>query len=203
MTETTTASSALITAAIAIPTGKARALLQFNKITGAFVSALSYVDPLTLNNEYFHYADQEFDFHNDAVVGEYPDYKVVDKLTLKPTIYEAQMDLMVQDKITKVYPVIKQVNVIAHAVNALAQAVVRLQPDADPELLDAMHQLNEMRDYINEIKQTNDLRKEFYATSSDFDYQTIEDLEQVFERQLEGGLHEAYGARQIKGGSVF
>ncbi|MNC35634.1 hypothetical protein D3C87_1951550 [compost metagenome] len=60
-----------------------------------------------------------------------------------------------------------------------------------------------MNDYIVEVKTANNLRKEFYAGSSDYIYITLADEAAAEEAQLEGGLHEAYGAKQITGGSVF
>lgn len=198
-----TIQSSLSVAAMSMPSGKTRALLQFNKITGAFVAMLSYVDPDTLNNEYYTYAEAELDFENDMVVGDYPNFQIQPALASKPRFTEEDMDKMVQVKITKRYPVVKQLNIVSNVLDSITNAVQKLLPEPDENLSESMHQLNEMRAYINEVKQANALRKEFYASNPDFEFISKEQAASEYERQLEGGLHEAYGAREVTGGSVF
>lgn len=195
--------SDLAIAAMAMPSGKTEVVLQFNKITGAFLAALSLVDPATLNQEFFVYAIDEMDFDTEEVVGDYPNYEIRLKQAEKPRIYEVEMDLAAQAKITKRYPVVQQVNVVSDAINSLAAAVQGLLTEVDPTLETALNELNEMRDYINEVKTDNARRKAFYRDSPEFDYVSNEDVAEQYERQLEGGLHEAYGPREITGGSVF
>jgi hypothetical protein len=176
----------------AVPTGKTKALAQFNKITGALVGILVWTDPETLNNDYFVYKEIEIDFETEMVVGKADDFEVVAIASLPQVIYEEQLDLAAQQKITKEYTVVRQINV-------LGRAIVALSEKAGVE----QEELLEMLDYIAEVKRENTLRKEFYRTSPDFIYKSAEDVAREEEERLEGGLHEAYGGRPIVGGSVF
>jgi hypothetical protein len=179
--------------AYSLPEGKSKVLLQFNKITGALVGILSWVEPETLNTVFFDYVTvEEFDFENDEVVGNYPDFKVVDRRTLPSVMYEESLDAIARDKITKKYPVIQQVNVLGTAILKLSEAL-----GIDQE------ELIEMRDYIDEVKRVNAVQKAFYQESPDYEYVSIEDQEAREADQMEGGLHEAYGPRTATGGRVF
>lgn len=195
-----------ISAAVAsIPTGGTKVLLQFNKVSGAFTSVLGWVDPATLNNEYFIYVEHEaFDFQEHEVRGTYPDYTVVARVQAEPPTYESKLDLAAQQKITKLYPVINQVNNIGNAIEYLGRVVQGLLGDSpDPQLAEALKTLDEMNDYISEVKAANIQRKAYYAGSPDHIYISLEQEEADAAAQLEGGLHEAYGAKEITGGTVF
>jgi len=50
-----------------------------------------------------------------------------------------------------------------------------------------------MRDYINEVKANNKLYKEHLVNSPDTVMVTLQEQEEIFEKQMEGGLHEAVG----------
>lgn len=179
--------------AYALPEGKSKVLLQFNKITGALVGVLSWVEPETLNQDFFDYETiEEYDFENDEVVGNYPDYKVVDRRTLPSVMYEESLDAIARDKITKKYPVIQQVNILGRAILKLSEALGIEQDE-----------LIEMRDYIEEVKRVNAVQKAFYQESPDYEYISYEESEARQADQMEGGLHEAYGPRTATGGSVF
>jgi hypothetical protein len=201
-----TSGTTTVSAAIAsLPTGGTKVLLQFNKISGAFTAVIGWVDPATLNNDFFIYEEHDnFDFHTDEVRGTYPDYTVVNREQAELVMYESQLDLAAQQKITKQYPVINQVNNIGNAIEQIGRVVQGLlgdKPDAD--LAAALKVLDEMNDYVTEVKTANNLRKEYYAGSSDYIYYSLADEAAAQEAQLEGGLHEAYGAKQITGGTVF
>lgn len=199
-----TIQSDLSIAAAAMPVGKTKVLLQFNKLTGALVSTLTYVDPETLNNEFFLYVEEEMDFNEDIVTGKYPDYKIVHRDEMKPMVTEANMDFTVQEKITKVYPAIKQINIVSDAITQLAKALIESKVvETKGELHEAIAALEEMRGYINEVRKANEIRKEYYKDNPDFTYISKEDQERELEEQLEGGLHEVYGGRSVKGGRVF
>ena len=119
-----------------MPNGATRVLLQFNKISGAFTAVIGWVDPTTLNNDFFIYVEHEaFDFNNHEVRGTYPDYEVVERSQVALTVYESQLDLAAQQKITKRFPVINQVNMIGNAIENLGRVVQGLLGDKpDPEL---------------------------------------------------------------------
>jgi len=181
--------------AYTLPEGKSPVILQFNKITGALISVIhdNDIDIETLGHpELFTYARAEFDFENDAVVGNYPNHQIKAKAELPRTIYESAMDAAARDKITARYPVIQQVNVLSRAIMKLSEKLGVEQT----ELVD-------MIDYINEVKEANGIRKEFYQQSSDYEYISNEAQQALEADQLEGGIHELYGPQPDKGGSVF
>lgn len=189
--------------ALGLPEGKSRVLLQFNKLSGAFTTAISYVDPATLNNDHFVYVEAEYDFENDLVEGKYPDFKIIHRFEAKPKVLEREMETALRQKITKRYPVIKQVNTLSNAITAMAEVVQKQLTEPDAKLAEAVEALLEMRDYIAEVRQAHDNRIEFYKHNEDVEFISNEYLEELFEEQLEGGLHEVYGPREITGGSVF
>ena len=178
--------------ALIAPKGKTRALVQFNKISGAFVSVMSWVDPATLNQDYYEYRETEIDFANEYIKGDLSNWEVARNDSRPEVITEELLDLSAQQRITKEYPVVKQVNIIARAVQQIC-AKLDIQ----------VEELEEMIDYISEVKRTNQVRKEFYRDNPDFEYWSYEDVAKEEAKQLEGGLHEAYGGRPITGGSVF
>lgn len=179
--------------AYSLPTGKNKVLLQFNKITGAHVGTLSWVEPSTLNQEYFLYVEHDdFDMEHDVVVGNHPEFQVVDRRSRPQPIFESGLDAIARDKITKRYPVVQQVNV-------LGRAILKLSEHLGVEQVE----LTDMLDYINEIKRVNALQKQSYMDNSAYEYISIEAEEAAAAERLEGGLHEAYGAKPATGGRVF
>lgn len=202
----------------AMPSGKTQVWLQFNKVNGAFVMVLSGdLDVGTLNQEFFTYAQAEFDFENDVVVGTADNYQIVAKTDLPEEIYESHLDSLARDKITKVYPVIQQVNLVGKATVALDQNIVAIgerldklvallgESEALPPLAlqSVTAELVEMQNYIDEVKQANALRKQYYQESDAHEYISDEAVQARMDAVLEGGLHEAYGPRPSEGGRVF
>lgn len=174
------------------PEGKTRVLIQFNKISRALTGILIWTNPSTLNQDYFIYVEAMFDFDKEVVVGDADDFEIVSKDSQPSVIYESSLDVAVQTRITKVYPIVKQINVFARAIMKLSEAAGIDQSE-----------LHEMLDYIDEVKRENQVRKEFYMRSPDFKFVSNEDVEKQYEEQMEGGLHEAYGGRIHEGGRVF
>lgn len=193
-----------ITAAVASVPETSKVLLQFNKISGASTGILSWVDPATLNNDFYVYVEYDgFNFQEDEVRGTYPNFEVVNRVQADVIYYESQMDLAAQQKITKAYPVINQVNNIGNAIVEIGKAVTAMLPEVPEGLAAALAKLEEMNAYITEVKVANNTRKEFFKTAPGYIYVSIADEEAAAAAQLEGGLHEVYGAKEITGGSVF
>lgn len=175
-----------------LPENRIPAVLQFNTITGAFITATTGDIKTLGGKEHFTYIEAEWDFTHDAVIGKYPNYQVVDSRTLPTVVYESSLDMIARDKITKEYPVIQQVNILGRAIMKLS---VELKIDQE-ELL-------EMFSYIDQVKQTNAITKEEYKESPAYDYISLEQQAADFDATLEGGVHELYGARPAVGGRVF
>jgi hypothetical protein len=194
-----------ISEAIADVPTSTKVLLQFNKVSGAHTAVLGWVDVATLNNEFFVYAEADnFDFQTHEVRGTYPNHQVVSRIDSDLVFFERQMDLAAQQKITKAYPVINQVNYIGNAIEHLGRVVQGLLGDnPDPQLAEALKTLDEMNDYISEVKQANNTRKEYYANAEGYIYVSLEEEAAGQAAQLEGGLHEVYGAKEVVGGKVF
>lgn len=175
------------------PEGKTVAVAQFNKLTGALTMILHDIDPATLNQEYFVYRTiEDFDFEEDVIIGGPDDFEVVKRDSLPEVVYEHNVDALAKNKILKQYPAVAQVNVLSRAIMALSEQMGVDQPE-----------LKQMMAYINEVKLTNQTRKDFYKESPDFEFISYEDMEAENANRLEGGLHEAIGPRPATGQSFF
>lgn len=172
-------------------TGKA--VLAFNRTNGEFVFALTNVTPDELSGqEHMVYVEAEFNPNTQVVQGTLGNYKIVDKSSLPQPIYEASIDAMMATKITKVYPVAEQVNVLGRALQILAK-----------EHNIVLEELEEMLDYISLARDTNREQKEAYRNDPAYEFISNADIEARNEKLYEGGLHEALGPRTIEGGRVF
>ena len=212
-----------IAAQFGVPVGKTKVALQFNKVNGALSMVVPSLDVSTLNQEYFTYAETELDFENEVVVSKKDntqpatadDWVVVAKDSLPKTMYEDEMDSLARDKITKEYPVVQQVNLVGKALVALDNNMqlltehinalgAELGVDLKPLLLEPVSgALTEMYNYIDEVKQANTLRKEYYQESDAHVYISSAEKQARLDAILEGGIHEAFGARPSQGGRVF
>ncbi len=173
--------------------GRVPCSLFFNKLNGMFLHASSLVDPNDINNtEYLTIVEDNFDLMNDVVIGCFPDYKIQDRTEGPQPFHEAQADAAMSTKITKVYPVVEQVNVLGRAIAKIAAAT-----NTD------LTELVEMLEYIKLCKEINANTKEFYRESPDFIYISNAELAETDAARTEGGLHELYGPRTIAGGRVF
>jgi hypothetical protein len=175
-----------------LPEDRIPAILQFNTITGAFVTALTGDIETLGGKDFFTYVEADWNFTHDTVIGNYPDYHVVDTRQLPTKIYESSLDMIARDKITKEYPVIQQVNILGRAITKLSEALGIEQEE-----------MTELLSYIAQVKQTNAVTKQEYQESPDYDYISIEQEAADYEATLEGGVHELYGARAATGGRVF
>lgn len=185
-----------LAASIKTPEGPQPAVAQFNKLTGVLVATLFNVDPDTLNQDFFDYRVlEDFDFATQQVVGTIDDFKIVNTDTLPGVIYENDLNTSAQQKITKEYPVVEQLNVVARVVAQLAAKAKLNTPE--------VAELTEMLAYIEEIKADNNRYKEFYSDSNLYDYKDDASVAAEEANRMEGGVHEAYGPRTVAGGSVF
>lgn len=183
--------------------GKQRVTLVFNRLNGAYVATST--QPLELhdlNDPLCIYVSDEMDMAVDEVVGDltiHEDGTWTANYKIQPeesgellTIYEEMLDAIVAEKITKRYTVVEQINIIAKAVKQLTDAA-----GVENE------ELEEYLDYVNLVKETNKLHKQFYQQSEDYTYVSNAEVAEQEARRYEGGLHERIGGRPVEGGIVF
>uniref|UniRef100_A0AB39CCV5 Uncharacterized protein n=1 Tax=Pseudomonas phage RVTF4 TaxID=3236931 RepID=A0AB39CCV5_9VIRU len=169
------------------------AVLAFNRIGGAFFFSVANVKIEDLSGEeHLVYVEANFNATTQEVIGNYPDHQIVNKSDLPEKIYESELDKQMAQKITKVYPLAEQVNILGRAIQVLAK-----------EHNIVLEELEEMLDYIQLARETNREQKVSYAADPGYQYISNDELERKNEELYAGGLHEVLGPREITGGRVF
>lgn len=168
-----------------IPNEKTEAWVQFNKISGAFVGVVQKVPLEELNQEFYDYVEVEIDLKNETIQGNKDDFKVIVIAEQPQPISERALDNRAYAKIDKVYPIYKRLDILEAAV---AQLCVAHGTPNEP--------LEEMRDYISEVKRVNAIIKDDLAADPDFAYISRAEEQEKFDAEIEGGLHEFYGPRE-------
>lgn len=167
-----------------------KAIIQFNKASGAYVNAFQYVDPKFLNTKYFDYVGPvDIDFDTQMVVGDIKTYKVVNKSEQPKVIYEIALNKLCREKINKEYEVETQIGILT---NVILDLVKKAKLNTE-----AVEKLNEMNSYIEEIRRRNKVLKDAYQNNKSFKYVSIEEQNKIEEAQLDGGLHEFLGPRNL------
>lgn len=166
-------------------------LAQFNAITGVFIALHEITNESILNKDYFVYMQLEIDPEQEVVKGIYPDISVVNKTDEPAVFYESALNNVAKNKIFKEYDVIDQLNVMNLCLKRLLENNGISVPEFD-----------EMNSYIEEVKRTNDLRKETLISDPNFVFVTKEEEYEQYNLRLEGGLHEALGPREISPSGV-
>ena len=153
-------------------------LAQFNKLNKVFITVLGAVDDISLlNHEHYLYREVMIDAQYEKVVGTYDDYQIVTIAEQPLEIFEEHLNALAREKIVLTYPLEKQLSIIGNLLEQLADA-------ANIECED----LKDMNDFINEVRHANSLRKEFYESDSDYQYISTEQFEELYAKQLEGGI---------------
>lgn len=170
-----------------IPEGTATMLAQFNKITGEFVALLQPEEDMSiLNHDFFNYTEVEIDLGTQILKGSYDNFEIVNIQDQPVTMYESALDNAAQFKIDKSYGVYKRMEIQEKLLEKIAAA------------LDVEHEeFLEMRDYIAEVRSNNNLMKESLKADSAYNFVSNEDAKIAYENQLEGGLHELIGPREL------
>lgn len=178
----------------------------FNKLNGVFYG-IAYLpieqsahDPALYEARSVMFNSMEDFIDGQLIVnkdGSYTDaFEVVKLADRKEQIYERQLNMMAEQKITKRYPLIDQVNLLVKAIQRLAQ-------EHDFNDLPEFQALSEMTSYIGQVLETNAAKKEFYRENPDVDYYSDERVEAEESARYEGGIHEAIGPRAVTGGRIF
>lgn len=186
--------------------GRISATALFNKQNGVYVTTVGipYDDSQYDQNLYVG-RSVLFNFADDVLLGKliknedgtFSDaFEVIKRSEQKEQIFEKQLNIMAESKITKKYPLVDQINL-------LVKAVQRLGQEHELSDLPEFTALGEMTSYIDQCIATNQAKKEFYSASPDVDYITDEQIEAETSARMEGGIHEALGPRSVAGGSIF
>lgn len=159
-------------------------LIQFNKISGTFISILPIKDYDILNKEYFVYKEAEIDPFTEVIQGTADNFTIAAKVELPMPILESAMNDLAKSKIFKEYTVEQQLSVLIDTIAFML----------DKNSL-SFNDFTEMKSYIDEIKRTNSLRKESFSQDENFNYISKQSEYQQNNDILDGGLHEAIGPR--------
>lgn len=169
---------------------KKKVFLQFNKTSGVFVTTISGIlSDSILNKEYYDYVEVEMDVNKQEVIGTRDSFKIEDKSKLPVKVYESHLNDLCHEKITKEYPYVKQIDVM----RSVLEQIITTTKISSPEV----SEFDEMNSYIDEIKRRNKVLKESYKNSKGHQYISVKQQSEDFEKKLEGGIHEAIGARPI------
>lgn len=186
--------------------GRVMATALFNKLNGAHVTEVSIpLDQLPFDKDLYVGRSILFNFAEDVLVGKlivkgdgvYDDaFTIMKRSEQKEQVYEKTLNMMAEQKITKAYPLVDQVNLLVKAIQRLGKEHDLLEHQ---EFVD----LSEMVSYIDQCIATNKAKKEFYSESPDVEYISDEEADARLATRMEGGIHEDIGPRAIVGGSVF
>lgn len=172
-----------------------KCLAQFNKVSGAFICIMSFVDSSTLDNTYYRYVEVNLDKDKQAIKGNYPNFSIVTIAEQPTQIYERVLNAKCKAKILAEYELDTQLDTIRSVVQQLAELMVAKNKTLEVVDLPA---LQEMNAYIDEVKASNKRLKASYQNRSDYEYISIQQEQKTIEEQMEGGLHElVYGPRPV------
>lgn len=153
-------------------------ILQFNKANGEFITAISVVPAEWLNTEKYNYSDVVmFDDFNEVVVGNWDSWEIKLISDLPFEVREDDLNILARERIMTTYPLESQLNIIGDVLEKVAEANSIECED-----------LKSMNDFIDEIRRVNKLRKEFFASSPDYNYVSSEDLESKLRIKYEGAI---------------
>jgi|SRR6056300_645551 len=159
---------------------------MFNKITGEFISIIQKVDIETLNQDFYNYAPIEINLDTQIVKGKYDNFEIVDIQNEPLKFYETALDNAAQFKIDKSYGVYKRMEIQEKLLEKISAA---LEIEDETFL--------EMRDYIAEVRANNKLYKESLMNDPAYEFVSLQDEALMNENQLEGGIHELIGPREL------
>lgn len=162
---------------------KVQALAQFNKINKLFITVLGMVEDLSmLNNTHYLYKEVEIDVDQERIEGNYDNFQIVPINSGPLLITEGTLNALAREKIVEVYSLETQLSIIAETLERIADSV-----GVECE------QLKDMNDFIQEVKRANQIRKDFYSTNSDYQYQSTDDVQNLLNQKYEGGIREYEG----------
>lgn len=152
-------------------------IAQFNKMNKEFITLMQKVDMSWLNHDNYLYAEVEIDPEHEKIVGNADNFEVKKIIDLPKEISENEMDILAREKIIGKYPIEKQLNVLSNTLQAISD---RMGINND--------ELKEMTAYIDEVRRVNNVRKEFFNKSEEFEYISDEEAERRRNKKYEGAI---------------
>lgn len=159
---------------------------QFNKLTGAYTGLVQLVPLEKLNQDYFNYVEVDINPTTHKIIGTYDDWEIVSLALAPRTVTEVSVDNATLAKIEKVYPIYTRLGIIEEQLLAIASSL-----GATTEAF------TEMLSYIAEVKRVGLLIKADYESDPNIDFLTYAKQQEIKDAQLEGGLHEFIGPREL------
>lgn len=152
-------------------------IAQFNKMNNEFITLMQKVDMSWLNHDNYLYVEVEIDPDYEKIVGDYENFEVKKLIDLPREITEHEMDHLAREKIVGKYPIEKQLNILAQTLEIISD---RMGINND--------ELKEMNSYIDEVRRVNNVRKDFFERSDEFEYISSEEIERRLNKKYEGAI---------------
>ena len=167
---------------------KMRKFIAFNKLSKAYCGMLDADDNDTLPvSDYYLYREAEVG-DNDIWHGNYDMGKVVPADSVPFVVLEESLDQQAMDKIRNSFDYYAQINALIAVLDGLIYGDISEQALADYEQIKAV---------IKETRVINKRRKQSYKDSDNHEFVSKAQQDAILADQLEGGLHEIIGPRQV------
>lgn len=168
--------------------GKRPMFALFNRLSGAHVMYVGRMgnEPPQINETHFIAKAVEIDPDREMIVGTVDAFQIVLQAEQAPVVDEYTLNARCRDKILKMYPTHRQLNILADVLETMIGELNLSGP--------AIDEFAGMRQYIDECQVRNDRYKQAYAKSADFTYLDKAALGQRVLDELDGGLHEVIGS---------
>ena len=167
-------------------TNKIEVLIQFNAVSGAYITIHPIKNEIYLDKNYFKYKKDFIDPKNEKVVGNYDNYQILKISDIPMDIPETGLNIMARSKIFKEYDLAQQMSVVLKTIEKILEQTNIISEE-----------FIEMKSYIDEVLRVNQLRKESFVADEAFNYISKQDQYEMDNAILDGGLHEAIGPRQL------
>lgn len=168
---------------------KQQVWLQFNKISGAYISFMTKCPEEYLEKEHYNWVSETFDIDSDTVIGTFKKYQIKSIKDLPVPVREVDLNNQCKAKINKRFQPEVQLDILRNVITELASKA-KLKGDVADKL-------DDMNSYIDEIKRRNKVLKESYKNGKSFKYVSIEDEIAEEDARMEGGLHEVFGPKNL------
>ena len=156
--------------------------IGFNKISGERMSTVVSEKEFPSENQYFKFKSLKYNPHRFEYVGDHDTGRLVERMDIKPKIYELQVNGLCADKIEKEYPAHKQLNIYSKLFGSLiANGTLTEEDSGVEEFLD-------MQEYIERSRKNNTLYKKSRINSETEEYISEDQRKSTVDAQLAGGL---------------